>query len=840
MPAHVILSAERIRLDANPGSKDEAIRQAAQLLVDTGAIAPAYVESMLRREGEAETYLGDGIAIPHGQRNDRNLIHSTAISVLQVPKGVDWGEDKARLVVAIAAQGDEHIEVLRRLTEVLGDSALAERLATTRDPGLILRTLDPDAAPAATAPAMPPAGSLEASGEGFSIGVQAPGAAGLHARPARALAGIAKRYDAAIEIRHGDRRADAKSMISLLQLGAGANAQLTVTARGPQAAEALEAVRAGFVAGLGEGDDDHAPADRAPEAMAPVAEEGAIAGLPASPGVAIGVIFRHRSESAGYAETAADPAAERAALDGALVEAKAELRQVAADMTTRIGAKHAAIFGAHEEFLDDPELLAEARMRIEKGASAPAAWDGATASRAEALVALGDPLLAERANDLKDVSRRVLRRLTGASGDPDISVPLPERAVVVAEDLTPSETAGLDPMRVVGLVTAAGGPTAHTAILARALGIPAIVAAGPSVMALPDGTPVIVDGDRGLLRPDPDAAQLAAAEKAIASGRDRAAAAKAAAFRPAVTRDGHRVEVAANCRKPEEAVEAVAAGAEGTGLVRSEFLFDDRAEPPTEDEQFEIYRKLAEGFGGLPVVLRTLDAGGDKPLRFVRHPAEANPFLGLRGLRLCLANPELFRPQIRAALRAARHGDIRIMLPMVDGLADLRAAKALIEEERRALVAPPVEVGIMVEVPAAAVMADQLAAEADFFSIGTNDLTQYTLAVDRLHPTLGARSDALDPAVLRLIDMTVKAAHARGRWVGVCGNMAADPVAAAILVGLGVDELSVSIPNVAALKAQIRGLSRNEAERLARTALNCATAAEVRALPVAREMAHAA
>ena len=831
----MILTADRIRLDAQPADKEAAIRQAAQLLVETGAIDAAYADSMLRREGEAETYLGNGIAIPHGQRGDRGLIRETGIAVLQVPRGVAWGEEKARLVVAIAAAGDEHIQVLRQLTEVLGDADLADRLATTRDPALILRALDPDAPPA---PAMPtPAPAAEG---GLALGVAAPKPAGLHARPAKALATLAKRYEAVIEIRNGERRADARSMMALLQLGAGPGAALTVTARGADAAAALEAVRAAFVAGLGEGEEDHAPAAAPAPAVAPVEEEGAIAGLPASPGVAIGVLHRQRSEAAGFALTAADPAAERAALDAALAGAREELRRLAAEMASRVGAKHAAIFGAHEEFLEDPELLAAARAALATGASAPAAWQGATEIQAAALVALGDPLLAERANDLKDVSRRVLRRLAGAPGDAVGPTLWPEGTILAAEDLTPSETAGLDPKRVIGLVTAAGGPTAHTAILARALGIPAVVAAGPRVLALADGTPVILDGDRGLLRPEPDADAIGRAEAAIARGRDRAAAARRAAFRPAVTRDGHRVEVAANVRRPQEALDAVAAGAEGTGLVRSEFLFDDRAEPPTEEEQFGLYRALVEGFGGLPVVLRTLDAGGDKPLRFVNHPVEANPFLGLRGLRLCLANPDLFRPQVRAALRAAKHGDIRIMLPMVDGLADLRAARAFIEAERLSLGAPPVEVGIMIEVPSAAIMADRLAGEADFFSIGTNDLTQYALAVDRLHPTLGARSDALDPAVLRLIDMTVKAAHARGRWVGVCGNMAADPVAAPVLVGLGVDELSVSIPNVAALKAQIRGLHRGEAERLARMALGCATAAEVRALPVARAMAEAA
>jgi phosphocarrier protein FPr len=832
----VILSRERIRLGASPVDKEAAIRQAAQLLVDSRAIQPGYADSMLRREGEADTFLGNGIAIPHGQRGDRGLIAQTGIAVLQVPGGVRWnGDDVAHLVVAIAAQGDEHIAVLRRLTEVLGEEELARHLANTADPDDILRALDPDAPlPQGTVSA-----AADAQVEGsLAAEVEAPAAAGLHARPARAITTLAKTFSSRITLSFEGRHADARSMIALLQLGAGPAARLTLFASGPDAPAAVAALQAAFAEGLGDNDAPPAePVDRPPQVRLDVPlAPGSIGGLPASPGVAVGVLHRFRSETAGFAETAADAAAETRSLDSALAGTRAELEGVAREMTARIGAKHAEIFAAHAEFLDDPELLTEARAAVARGASAPAAWRDATEHRAAALAGVGDALLAARAIDLKDVARRVLRQLVGPGQE---AAALPERAVVVAEDLTPSETANLDPAKVVGMVTSAGGPTAHTAILARAMGIPAVVAAGPAVLALPDGTPVVLDGDRGHLHPNPDDMALAAAEAAMARGKDRAAAARQAAFRPAVTRDGHRIEVAANVRQPEEALDAVAAGAEGTGLVRSEFLFHDRADPPSEDEQFDLYRRLAEGFGGLPVVLRTLDAGGDKPLRFVKHPVEANPFLGLRGLRLSLAEPELFRAQVRAALRAARHGDIKLMLPMVDGLEDLRRARAIIEAERASLDAPRVEVGIMVEVPSAAVMADQLAAEADFFSIGTNDLTQYTLAVDRLHPTMGARSDALDPGVLRLIDITVRAAHARGRWVGVCGNMAADAMAAPILLGLGVDELSVSIPNVAALKAQIRALSMAKAVAVARQALNCGTAAEVRGLPALQDLADA-
>jgi phosphocarrier protein FPr len=350
------------------------------------------------------------------------------------------------------------------------------------------------------------------------------------------------------------------------------------------------------------------------------------------------------------------------------------------------------------------------------------------------------------------------------------------------------------------------------------------------VLELASGMTAVLDGTKGTVLPDPDADRLEAARQAQGAAGFRQAEVVDEAYRPAITVDGHRVEVAANIGAVTEAGRTVEAGGEAVGLLRTEFLFQDRTDPPDEDEQFEAYRTMAEALGGLPLIIRTLDAGGDKPLPYISMAREDNPSLGQRGIRLSFAQPDLFRGQLRAILRAASHGEIKIMFPMITSVHEFRRARKIVEEIRREVQAPEVEVGIMVEVPSSAVMADMLAREVDFFSIGTNDLTQYTLAMDRGHPALAKEADGLHPAVLRMVDQTVRAAHGEGKWVGVCGNLAADPAAAAILIGLDVDELSVGIPNIPALKAQIRDMAYEDAKELAKRALTCSAAEEVRAL----------
>jgi phosphocarrier protein FPr len=401
----------------------------------------------------------------------------------------------------------------------------------------------------------------------------------------------------------------------------------------------------------------------------------------------------------------------------------------------------------------------------------------------------------------------------------------------VAEDLTPSDAAGLDRSRVAGFCTVGGGATSHVAILARSLDLPAVVGIEARVLEIPNGVAVILDGDKGTLRLEPSADEVAGVRERQARQSVRKQAQAAAAHQEARTRDGRRVEVAANIGSLQDAEQALGLGAEGVGLLRSEFLFLERSTPPSEDEQYETYVAIARVLGpDRPLVIRTLDVGGDKPLPYLPIPREENPFLGVRGLRILLDHADVFRTQLRAILRASREGKVNVMLPMVATLSEWRAARAIFEEERGSLgvVAPPL--GIMVEVPSAALMAGVFAREADFFSVGTNDLTQYTLAMDRGHPRLAPQVDGLSPAVLRLIADSVKAAHDHGRWVGVCGGIAGDPQAIPILVGLGVDELSVSVPAIPGVKAQVRELEERACRELSARALLAESAEAVRAL----------
>ncbi|MGB4869643.1 MAG: phosphoenolpyruvate--protein phosphotransferase [Candidatus Promineifilaceae bacterium] len=659
---------------------------------------------------------------------------------------------------------------------------------------------------------------------------------GLHARPAKVFVNTAKQYKSDIRVQHGAKKANAKSLISMLTLGVECGSEIRLIVDGADEEEALAALVTAVADGLGE--DHHAPVETAVPPTAPangqqatpgntaVLPANVIKGIPAAPGIAIGPIYHLTHEEITIDETFRGASVEEAALQKALDRARGQLVTLHKQMVQSTSASEAAIFEVHQEILEDPDLLDAVLERIHKQQSAARAWQVTIDGRAKAMAALNDPLLAGRAADIQDVGYRVLRLLMG--GD-EQQVSLPDHPIIlVAADLSPSDTASLDRGKILGFCTAAGGPTAHSAIIARALSLPAIVSAGTAVLDIANLTPVILNGSDGTLTINPDAAAVAQAQAQQQSWQAAMSRAAATAGEPAITQDNHRVEVVANIGGLKDARKAATAGAEGVGLLRTEFLFLERTEAPTELEQFEVYRDVVQALNGQPVIVRTLDIGGDKPLPYISVPPEANPFLGERGIRLCLNRPELLRQQLRAILRAAAFGPLRIMFPMVADLSEWRAARAMVGEIRAELGAPDVEVGIMIEVPSAALMADVFAKEVDFFSIGTNDLTQYTLAMDRMHPSLAGKSDGLHPAVLRLIARTVEAAHANGKWVGVCGELGADPQAVPILVGLGVDELSVSVPSIPSVKAQIRELTLAAAQAIAQEALACGTAVEVR------------
>jgi phosphocarrier protein FPr len=738
---------------------------------------------------------------------------------------VEWNRgETVYLVVAIAARSDEHIGILANLTNVLTDEDSVRNLAKTEEPDDIIWALS---GPPPTRPT--PIETLANFPTYIDLTICNP--TGLHARPATVFASLAKEYTSEVRVRFGDKVSNGKSLASLLKLGVEGGSVVRVMAQGPDETAALQALKEAVESGLGEEEEAPAAAEAVPAyEWEAEPDQAVVPGVPASPGLAIGPLRFFKRSKYVVEAAAKDLDAEKTHLKEAVAAARVQLKDLYQEVKARSGAGQASIFLAHAEFLDDPELVQAAEAQIETGASAGWAWQQIIEERVNELKKVDDPLIASRAVDMGDVGSRVLSFLAHRIEEGPLMPAGP--VILLAEDLTPSDTAGLDPAFVLGFCTASGGPTSHSAIIARALGIPAVVGAGPALLNQAEGGEAILDGNRGNLYVAPSPTTLAAAREARRAMEGEREAEKLRCYEPALMTDGHRVEVVANIGRAEEAAQAVNAGGEGVGLLRTEFLFLDRTSPPTEEEQFAAYREMVQALNGLPLIIRTLDIGGDKAAPYLNMPAEENPFLGVRGIRLCLARPELFRAQLRAIYRAAEYGPVKIMFPMVSTLEDLEAAKAMAAEVRWELGAKAVEIGIMIEVPSAVVMAEELAQEVDFFSIGTNDLTQYVLAMDRGHPSLAKQADGLHPAVLRMVDRTVQAATAAGKWVGVCGGIAGDPRGAAILTGLGVTELSVSIPSIAAIKAQVRRLSLAKAQALARQAVACRTAAEVRSLPL--------
>jgi phosphocarrier protein FPr len=673
-----------------------------------------------------------------------------------------------------------------------------------------------------------------------SDAVLVPNPVGLHARPAAVLSKLAAQYESDISLKRGDDRANAKSVMAIMGMEVRHGDKVQVIATGPDAAEAVAELTSQIAAGLGE--EGVTPgaepeAEGAASVSAPVApaprrrseDPNVLLGVAASPGLGVGTVVQIRHEDLDVAEDSNDRHRERRILNDAIDRSMVQLEALEDRLSNQADADKAAIFAAHREILRDPDLLDIAMSGIDKGKTAAYAWRKAYQKYADGLAALKSEVLAGRAVDVRDVGQRVLQEITGL---PREAPEIPAGSVLVAEDLTPSDTVALDPTKVVGFCTTAGGASSHVAILARALDIPAVAGIDPRALDIEEGSRVILDGAQGTLRMNVTEEEVERIRRRQAKHMERRAVELAHADERADTVDGHHMEVVANIGGLEDATAALTKGAEGVGLLRSEFVFLERRTAPTEDEQAALYTDIAKALRpGQPLVIRTLDVGGDKPLPYLPIAPEENPFLGMRGVRVGLDRPEILRTQVRAILRAVGAGArIHVMFPMIATIEDFRLAKAIFEEERGALGVDPVPVGIMVEVPSVAVMAAQFAAEVDFFSVGTNDLTQYTLAMDRGHPRLAPQVDGLNPAVLGLIGQAVTAAHAAGKWVGVCGGIASDPQGVPLLVGLGVDELSVSVPAIPAVKAQIRALSLPECQELAARALTQDSAASVRAL----------
>jgi len=704
-----------------------------------------------------------------------------------------------------------------------------------------------------------PHGQTEAVGPELELRIKVTPRLGLHARPAARFVQTVGQFDAAVKAQNITAPAgpaNARSLNGVATLGVQQGHEVLIKASGPQAAQVLAAVRELAERDFGEppeagppGASRPGPALRPqeeaaaagpaqPQAMTPAtrpADGTVLRGIPGSQGLAVGDAVHLRQAAVQVPrEPAADPAAELPRLDAALEATRREVQAARDSVAARTGGEYeAGIFDAHLLFLSDEALLDPARRGIREGRNAADAWDSAVTEVEGEWQRLTDSYQRERVRDLDSIRTGVLGHLLGARRG-ELGGP----GIVVAAELTPADTAGFDPALVRGIATAMGGPTSHAAILARALGIPAVLGLGPDVLAVPEATRLLLDGDQGSVQVAPSQADLAAAEQAARQRREAQDRARQRAAEPAVTADGTRIEVAANAGSPEDVRHAVDAGADGIGLLRTEFLFLDAPSMPTEAEQAEVYADLATALAGRPMIVRTMDVGADKPLPYLPRDAEPNPALGQRGLRLGLARTDVLLPQLRAVLRVAASHPLKLMFPMVATEEEVRAALGLVRQARRELAAEGVavpaegamEVGIMIEVPAAALTAARLAPEVDFFSVGTNDLTQYTLAADREVAAVARLGDALHPAVLTLIGRAAGAADAAGRWTGVCGELAADPLAVPLLLGLGVRELSVGPRAVAAVKEMVRATDLADAATLARQAVDLASADAVRDL----------
>jgi phosphocarrier protein FPr len=668
-----------------------------------------------------------------------------------------------------------------------------------------------------------------------TIRLTVPNPHGLHARPAARFIREAAGFRADIQIRNvtkGRGPVSAKSLTSLVSIEILRGHEIEISASGPDAEAALRALKQSVESGLGDSLAALPPTAASPSA-APTDASVAV-----SSGLAIGPLFFATSAEIAVPEHRTDdPESEIRRLHAAIANARAAIANEQASLRNSLGKNEAEIFEAQALVLEDPALLRRAETSIrERRENAALAWAHAYQAVAASYAQLEDEYLRQRAADVRDIGARVLAALGVARprvGD------LAEPGILVVDDLAPAEVIAL-PKTVLGVICLQGGRTSHAAILLRARGVPAIARARAAFeragLAAPSANVTAAfDGDTGELWINPEPAKLEELRARMKTQRLAAEEAARLSHEPAVTSDGHAIAIFANLGHAEEAAAALERGAEGVGLFRTEFLFLDRAAAPDEDEQFEALRQLREVMGTRPVIVRTLDIGGDKEAPYLGLEREANPFLGERGIRLCLNRPELFQTQLRAILRAGSGGDFRIMFPMITELAELREARTALDEAHRALDqsgtphAWPIPVGIMIEVPSAVILSDQLATEADFFSIGTNDLTQYVLAADRGNPALTRFQDALHPAVLRMIGQITAEAHRHGKHVGVCGEAASDAVAARLLIGLGVDELSLSPARIPTIKSTIRATRKGDLETLAERALKLPSTAEVRA-----------
>ncbi|WP_027722339.1 phosphoenolpyruvate--protein phosphotransferase [Maridesulfovibrio zosterae] len=657
---------------------------------------------------------------------------------------------------------------------------------------------------------------------------------GLHARPAANLVSTAGKFKSSVAIRKGADSASAKSINQVALLSVKNGDTITISVSGADAQEAFDALIKLHKDNFGERDEDVA---ELVEDIKPVVQagDGTIVGAPGSGGYAVGTAYVHQATLPEVErKNISDVETELEKLDLAISTALSDIKILQRETEKTSGKANAAIFEVHAMIISDKDMRDKAAEIVsEQQINADYAWFEVMNKITADYRNLDDTYMQARAADVMDCGGRVLRIL---AGEEEQGICLENGAIIVAHDLSPSDVAGLDLEKVLGVVTEIGGVTSHAAILSRSMGIPAVIGAGKSIQQIQNGTIIALNGFEGVIWPEPEQSVVNdIAEKRVLWLAEREEA-KAKGAAPAKTLDGTDIMVMGNIGVPADAPRVFEYGAEGVGLFRTEFLFQDRSQAPTEDEQFDAYVEAARAMQGNPVIIRTLDIGGDKPVKYLDTPEEDNPFLGERGIRFCMARPELFRTQLRALLRAASEENIWIMYPMISDVDELSSVLEIQNQAREVLVSEGVKIaekiktGIMIEVPAAVAVADKLAQKCDFFSIGTNDLTQYVMAADRGNASVSKLCDNLNPAVLRMVAMTCDAAKKAGIEVGMCGELAGNSKASALLLGLGLDELSMNGPAIPEVKEAIRSVNMDDCRALAQKVLEANSSDEVRDL----------
>ena len=813
------VNSGQILLNAQVGTKDEVLELISGNLSSLGLVSGNYLDALTGREKKVSTYLINGVAIPHGVNEAKDQVIKTGVFIVQVPGGVVWNDkgDVARLIVGIAAKGKDHLSLLQRLTTVVMDEPLAEQLATTTNKTDILNALNSGE--------QTPAEQLD----DYSVTATATvvDTEGMHARPASLISEQAAKFPGTdIRIRNNQKTASAKSMASLLTMGASLDDVLTISAEGVDAEQAVQVLAKMINEGL-DSEEEQASASYHPltvlSALPDVKCRKTISGSAASPGITMAPAFRLQAGKIKYEEMAQDPKKEAKLFSTALTEAAHQLDELKANLQ-KTAPNEAAILHAQKQLLQDELVLTDCEKFIINGKTAAWSFHQAIEKQVESLKTVENERLRARIADLIDVRDRVLALMVPAVS----AVDYPQTDfILMAKDLTPSQTAGLQGLKVRGICTELGGPNSHMAILARALGIPAVVGLGEGSLAgIENNELIIVDPQASSIYIDPDEATQKNGMEWVAQWNQIRKAEGAQKHKAAETLDGHRIDVVCNIANPEDAKLVLENGGEGVGLLRTEFLFESSTAEPTVEEQVTSLKAIVEELGSRQLIVRTADIGGDKPVSWMHIPHEDNPFLGMRGIRLSFKYEEMFRRQLEAIYQTALwqkettgSTGMHIMFPMIGRMSEWNKARDIAESIRVQLNAPKLPLGIMIEVPSAVMVAEHLAKEVDFFSIGSNDLTQYTLAIDRGHPDLCCEADSYHPALVKMIEMTVKAARAHGKWVGVCGNAAASPNLATLLVGLGVNELSVSPTNVAAVKNIIRAVSYSKLQEKAKKAL---------------------